>query len=280
VLSWSDNMFDSSIFRFLIGAVIVYVAFVAMLTLLQRRLIYFPDTSRIVPASTGISGLNALELVAADGVRLVAWYRAARPGQPTVLYLHGNAGNIAYRVSKARPFLDAGMGVMLLSWRGYGGSDGSPSEQGLYADGRAAAAELDRLGVTPSLLALYGESLGAGVAVQLASERPVAAIVLEAPFTSAVDIGASTYPFVPVRWLMWDRFDSASKIERIGAPLLIMHGEHDEVVPVSHGRRLFEMARTPKELVTFPRGYHNDLDSHGAMRRAVEFIAAAVNKRT
>lgn len=266
--------------RFALTCIAVYLVFVGALTVFQRRLMYHPDSRPANPARAGVPEMEPIEFPAVDGVRLVAWYRPARDGSATVLYLHGNAGSIGMRGLKARPFLDAGFGVMLLSWRGYGGSAGAPTEAGLYADGRAALDELARRGVAAGRVILYGESLGSGVAVQLATERTVAAIVLEAPFASAVEVAAGAYPFVPVRWLMWDRYDSLAKIMAVTAPILVMHGERDEVVPVSQGKRLFERATAPKRIALFPRGRHNDLDEHGALAVAVSFIREFVPSRS
>jgi fermentation-respiration switch protein FrsA (DUF1100 family) len=261
--------------RIALTCIAVYLIFVGALTAFQRRLMYHPDSRVANPALSGVPEMTSIAFDAADGVRLVAWYGAARTGRPTVLYLHGNAGNIGMRGSKVRPFLNAEYGVMLLSWRGYGGSAGTPNEVGLYADGRAALDELARRGVASDHVVLYGESLGSGIAVQLATERKIAALVLEAPFASATEVAAGAYPIVPVRWLLWDRFDSIAKIATVTAPILVMHGERDEVIPVDQGKRLFERAAAPKRIALFPRGRHNDLDTHGALAEAVSFIAEA-----
>ena len=191
---------------------------------------------------------------------------------PTIAYFHGNAGNIADRGFKVRPFLDAGLGVLLVGYRGYGGNPGAPSEAGLFADGRAALDFLAGQGVPANRIVVFGESLGSGVAVLLASERRLGAVVLEAPFTSAADAGQRAYPFLPVRRLIRDRFDSLSRIGAIGAPLLIVHGECDRVVPADQGRRLLAAAAEPKEGVFLPEAGHNDAFEHGSVRLALEFL--------
>ena len=162
--------------------------------------------------------------------------------------------------------------MLLVSYRGYGGSGGSPTEAGLYADGRAALAFLEAEGVRSDHVVLFGESLGAAIAIHVAGEAPVGAIVLEAPFTSAVDVGRAAYPFLPVAWLLKDRYLSIDKIAAIEAPLLIVHGEADRTVPVTHGRRLLEAATPPKQGMFLPGAGHNDLPAHGSSEAALEFL--------
>jgi len=189
-----------------------------------------------------------------------------------LVYLHGNAGSLAHRASKVWPYLDRGWGVLLVAWRGYSGNPGRPTEEGLYRDGRAAVGFLDRQGIAPNRIVLYGESLGSGVAVQLATERTPGALVLEAPFSSLVDAGAAHYPIFPVRWVVRDRFDSLAKIGAARAPVLVMHGERDQVVPVGLGRRLLDAAREPKQGVFVPQAGHNDLYDFGAAEAVIAFV--------
>ncbi len=188
------------------------------------------------------------------------------------MYLHGNAGNIAGRAPKVRRFLDRGYGVLLVGYRGYGGNPGAPSEQGLMADGGAALDFLAARGVGAAHTVLLGESLGSAVAVALASARAVGAVILEAPFTSVAEVGQRAYPFLPVRLLIEDRFDSLDRIGRVEAPLLIVHGEEDRVVPVAQGRRLLAAAKAPKQGVFLPHAGHNDLLRHGSVEVALEFL--------
>lgn len=186
---------------------------------------------------------------------------------------HGNAGSIAGRGGHVQPWLEAGYGALLLSYRGYGGSEGRPTEDRLYADARAAIAYVLAQGVAPDRLVLYGESLGTGVAVKMAVEHDVAAVVLEAPFTSAVDVGAEAYWILPVRWMMKDRYESIKRISEIDAPLLIIHGEADRTIPISHGRELLAAAREPKRGIFIAGAGHNDLRTFGAGNMILEFLA-------
>ena len=252
---------------------LAYALLLAGCSAVQRSLMYFPLHDLPSPVTVGVPEMEVVRLGTADGLELVSWYAgAAGPERPTIVYLHGNAGNIAGRAPKVRPFLDRGYGVLLVGYRGYGGNSGAPSEQGLIADGRAALDFLAARGVRPERTVLLGESLGSGVAVRLASERAVGAVILEAPFTSAADAGQRAYPLLPVKLLIKDRFDSLGRIDRVGAPLLIIHGEEDRVVPVAHGRRLLAAALAPKQGVFLLGAGHNDLLRHGSAEVALEFL--------
>ncbi len=254
----------------------VYIVFVAALFVFQRNLMYHPDSTVPAPTTSAVSEMEAVSLATDDGLRLLAWYRPAAAQRATVVYFHGNAGHIGHRGDKVRPYLDAGLGVLLVSYRGYAGNPGAPTEDGLYADGRAALDFLAQRGVGAGGVVLYGESLGSGVAVEVARRQaasiPVAAVVLESPFSSIADVAQAHYPFVPARWLIKDRFDSVAKIAAIGAPVLIVHGVRDRVVPVRFGRRLFAAAAEPKESRWFDEAGHNDLYSHGAWAVVSAFI--------
>ncbi len=230
----------------------------------QRRLLYFPDPVRISPATVGLADVAERIIETPDGEKLVAWHGKARPGQPTLLYFHGNGGGLSVRANRFRQHLDRGRGVFMLAYRGYSGSTGAPSEAANVADARLAHAALVGQGVHPRDIILYGESLGTGVAVQVAGGKPAAGLILESPFTSIVDRAVELYPWLPVRQLVKDRYDSQRHIPQLRLPLLILHGAADTVVPVRMGRRLFVLAKEPKQLVVLPGAEHNDLDRHGA----------------
>ena len=229
----------------------------------QRSLIYFPDRARASPAEEGLPGVEERTLRTPDGARVLAWYGKARPGQPTILYFHGNAGNLADRAERVRRFMGQGWGVYMMAYRGYGGSTGSPSETANVADARLAYGALVLEGVAPERIVIYGESLGTGVAARLAVERPAAGVVLEAPFTSVADVGARAYPFLPVRLLLKDRYETSAYIPQIRMPLLILHGERDRTIPVAMGRELFRLANDPKQIAIFPKGEHSDIYING-----------------
>ena len=262
------------VLRFLTIAVAGYALLTGCLFLGQRRLLYLPDRASPDQVLAGLTDMAPAQLSTDDGLSLLAWYAPARdPDKPILVYLHGNAGHIGYRGGKVRPYLDSGYGVLLVSWRGYGGNSGDPTEQGLYRDGRAALAFLDQAGVSPERIVLYGESLGSGVAVQLASETRVGAIILESPYTTIPAVAARHYWYIPANYLVRDKFDSLSKIGGIETSLLILHGERDNVIPVEFGRELFAAAREPKTWRGFPEAGHNDLYDFGAANAVLEFLS-------
>lgn len=230
----------------LAGFGLVYAAALSGLFLFQRDLQYFPSRRDPAPEALGLTGVERVVLPTPDGERLVLWWSPPAPGRPVVLFLHGNGGAMPDRADRLAFYQGRGFGAAFLSWRGYGGSTGRPTEAGLIRDAEAAYGFLLAQGVAADRIALVGESLGTGVAVQLAARAPVGAVVLEAPYTAAVDLAARAYPWVPVRLLMQDQFRSRSHIAAIGAPLLILHGEADQVIPFGHGRALYDLAAEPK----------------------------------
>jgi len=256
----------------LLVALVCYVGLVAVMYLAQRKLMYFPYAARMAPADADFPQAREVDLKAADGVRVLAWTVPPKPGKPVVLYLHGNGGSVAHRVPRFRKLVDDGTGLVALSYRGYGGSDGNPTEDGLIADGRAAY-DFARATYPDAKIVLWGESLGTGVAVALAGEKDVAAVILEAPFTSTADVAFSAYPFIPVRLLMKDQFRSDDRIGKVKAPVLVMHGARDRVVPFRMGEQLFALANEPKQFVRFADGGHEDLDRYDHLAAARKFIA-------
>lgn len=261
----------------------VYALLLAGGYMLQRRLMYFPDTVRTEPASLGLVDVEERVIDTPDGAKVIAWYAKARPGQPTILYFHGNAGSLAVRYDRVRKFQAAGRGMLMMTYRGYGGSTGKPSEAANVADAGLAYDLLLRQGVRPEDIILFGESLGSGVAVQLAAARPVAGIILDSPYTSMVATASLHYPWLPVRWLLLDRYETMRYIGRIRAPLLVLHGERDSVVPVSMGRAVFAAAPEPKEIVTFPEAEHIQhylFGSFDIVQRWIDRIRAGAARRT
>jgi fermentation-respiration switch protein FrsA (DUF1100 family) len=197
----------------------------------------------------------------------------AKPGHPVILYFHGNGDFLAGFFGRFREFIADGTGIVALSYRGYAGSSGRPSEQGLLRDAAAAYA-FTTARYSADKIVVWGFSLGTGVAVALASEQPVGRLILEAPYTSIADVAASAFPIFPVRLVLKDSFHSDQRIARVRAPLLMMHGERDPTIPITFGERLFALANEPKKFIRFEHGGHNDLDDFGASATARQFIGA------
>lgn len=253
------------LFKLLIYLGLIFMVVVLAAWFFQRRLIYFPDPTRVAPAAIGLTDVSEVELKRPDGVKIIAWHGKAGPGQPTLLYFHGNGANLAARAERIAAYRAAGRGIFMMSYRSYGGSTGKPSETANVADAIAAYDHLVGTGVAAGDILLYGESLGSGVAVQVAVERTVGGIILDAPFTSLADVGAEVYPYLPVRLAIADRYDSLSRIKQLKVSLLIVHGDRDEVVPFRMGQRLFEAANEPKTFAPIRGAGHSDHYQFGAL---------------
>lgn len=236
----------------------------------QRRLLYFPDRQIVAPADVGVPA-QSLSRTAADGTPLTMWWAPPREERPVVIYFHGNGGNLADRAPVFRDLVAEGYGLLALSYRGYAGSGGAPGEAGFAEDARAAYAAAKEFAPAAGIV-LFGESLGSGVAVRLAAERPTGGIILTAPFTGVEDRAAEIFWYLPVRLLLADRFRSRDLIGRVRAPLLILHGEADTVIPIAHGRALFALANEPKTLAPFPGGGHDDLWERGGREAVLAFL--------
>src|ERR1700730_392669 len=256
----------------LIIALVGYGGLVALLYVGQRALEYFPERFRTSPAAAGLAEAEEVVLGSADGGRVIIWHIAPHGEKPVVLYFHGNGGSLAWRVERLRALTADGSGLVALSYRGYGGSSGRPTEPGLIAD--AAAAYGVSIAPAPAeRIVLWGESLGSAVAIALAAEHPVGGLVLEAPFTSAADVGAQRYWFVPVRLLMKDQFRSDLRIGKVAAPVLVVHGEDDGIVPIALGERLYRLIDAPKRFVRIAGAGHNDLGAQ-AVAASKAFLSA------
>jgi fermentation-respiration switch protein FrsA (DUF1100 family) len=256
----------------LIVAVLGYGGLLALMYVFQRALMYFPDATQMLPAQAGLPQADEVTFQSDDGERLIAWSVAGRADKPVVLYFQGNAGGLNLRAERFSWLTADGTGLLALCYRGYGGSTGKPSEDGLIRDARAAY-DFASARYPAKRIVLFGESLGTAVAIALAAERAVAGLILDAPFTSAADVGAAAYPFAPVRWLIRDTFRSDQRIGRVSAPILVLHGERDGIIPISFAERLFALAHEPKRMVRFPQGDHMNLDDFGAAKAIKEFLA-------
>jgi fermentation-respiration switch protein FrsA (DUF1100 family) len=252
-------------------AAAAYGGLVALMYVTQRSMMYFPERERTSPAVAGLAMAEELMLDTADGEKVVAWHVPPRGEQPVVLYFQGNGGAPRHRVDRFNAFVADGLGLVALAYRGYGGSSGTPSEAGMLADADAAYAFAAARYPAGRIVA-WGESIGSGVAVALAAKHPVGRIVLDSPFSSAADVAVRVYWYLPVRLLMKDQFRSDLLIRKVRVPVLVLHGAHDQVVPIALGERLFALATEPKRFVRFEHGGHSDLDQHGAQEAFRNFL--------
>ncbi|MBL9046765.1 MAG: alpha/beta fold hydrolase [Tabrizicola sp.] len=250
----------------------LYLAAATGLFVLQRSLQYFPTQRDPDPATLGLAGVTRLILPTPDGESLVLWYAPPEAGRPVILFLHGNAGEMADRAERLASYQTRGFGAAFLSWRGYGGSTGTPTESGLLIDARTAYDHLRSQGIGPDRIVLVGESLGTGPAVQLAARIPVAALVLEAPYSAALDIAQAQYPWLPVGLLMKDQYRSRDHIAQVRAPVLILHGEADRVIPFTSGQYLFARANEPKTFLSLGAVGHEALGDPRTWEVGARFI--------
>jgi pimeloyl-ACP methyl ester carboxylesterase len=253
--------------------VLIYGVALAGLFVMQRSLLYPASDRRTTAAEAGLEGFQDIVLPTPDGERLVAWWKPPQPGKAITLYFHGNGGSLWSRRLRAQALTASGRGLLMVSYRGYSGSTGSPTESGLHTDARTAYDWVSQ-SYQASRLVAYGESLGTGVAVRLAAERPVAGLVLDAPYTSTADVASLIYWYAPVGWLMLDQFRSIDLIGQVKAPILVLHGTADRVVPFSLGERLYKAAPEPKRFVRLDGEGHSRNLEQGGMAALNEFIAA------
>ena len=266
----------SLLLRSVAVAVAVVLVVVGLAWVFQRRLIYLPDSRPAPSASALLPGAEEVSLPTADGLQLSGWFVPSRrdPADVTVLVLNGNAGDRSARAPLADALAAAGLSVLLFDYRGYAGNPGSPSEAGLAADARAARDYLlTRPDVRPDSLVYLGESLGAAVAIGLAAEHPPFALVLRSPFTSLADVGRLHYPYLPVRSLLKDRYDSVGRIGAVPSPVLVVAGGADRIIPARQSRELYDAARGPKRYVEIPGADHNDWELLAGDRFVGEVLA-------
>ena len=252
-----------------------YACGLAALFFAQRSFLFpIPTATRTTPQAAGFPEAEEHVLTTADGEKVIVWHVPAKPGRPVILYFHGNGDFLAGFFGRFRELIADGTGIVALSYRGYAGSSGHPSERGLLQDAAAAYA-FTTARYSADRIVVWGFSLGTGVAVALAAEQPIGKLILEAPYTSLADVAAAAFPIFPVRLAMRDPFHSDRRIARVKAPMLVLHGARDATIPIVFGERLFALAHEPKTFVRFPDGGHNDLDAYGATAAARQFINAA-----
>lgn len=254
--------------RILYYAAASYLGVCLLLTALQAKLIYFPSRGYDqTPADVGLD-FEQVSLTSADGVRVVAWYVPHESPRATVLFLHGNAGNIADRIGALKIFHDLGCDSLILDYRGYGESEGSPSEEGTYLDAVAAFDHLTATrGIPAERIVVLGRSLGGGIATELATRRTPGALVIDSSFTRIADVGKRMFPFLPVNLIVSIEYDSAAKVQKLSCPKLFFHATDDSLIPIEIGRKLYESAAEPKQFIETP-GEHNT----GGFDHSPEFV--------
>jgi fermentation-respiration switch protein FrsA (DUF1100 family) len=257
---------------------VVYVAAALGMYVLQRKLQYQTENKGLTPERVGVVGASVETLTTPDGEKIIVWYAPAAEGKPTILYFHGNAGEIGDRPLRFNYYHSRGFGVAYVSYRGYGGSTGSPTEQGLITDANTAYDWLIAKGIAPQNIALLGESLGSGVAVQIAAQKQVGAVALNAPYTSTADVAARIYWWLPVQLLMKDQFKSIDFIAKVKVPLLFVHGDRDVLIPLEFGKRLFAAANESKEMEIIQGFGHDAMFEEVTWAREVEFFGRVIGK--
>ena len=223
-----------------------YLFFLVFLYFYQRNLLYHPNENNYTGDEILVD-IKKVKILTSDNIELLGWYHEKNlKNYKTLVYFHGNAGSLENRIHKLNYFEEMNVNFLIIAWRGFSGNEGKPTEQGLYEDGKSAINWLVKRGVEEKNLILYGESLGTGVATHLAQNKNYAGVILETPFTSMVDAAKIFYPYIPVSLLLKDKFENYRKVENINSPILIMHGEVDQIVPFSMGKKIYEIANEPK----------------------------------
>ena len=263
-----------TIVKWIAAIALIYAGIAAFMYAAQRKLMYFPETQRTPPSAAGLPQAEEIVLETSDGEKVIAWHVPPAQGRSVVLYFQGNGGSLRLRARRFGRLTSDGSGLVALSYRGYGGSTGAPSEAGLLRDA-AAAYEFAAARYGGERVVAWGESLGTGIAVTLAAEQKVAGVILESPYSSIADVAASVYWFLPVRWLIKDTFHSDMRAGAITAPVLVMHGERDRVIPIAFAEKLYEVIRAPKRFVRLAHAEHNDHDEHGATEVVRDFLKGA-----
>ena len=229
-----------------IGIVAIYLIVLIFLFFFQRNLMYHPDENNYSGDNLEVN-IEKVTIKTTDNINLLGWFHNKNlKSYKTIVYFHGNAGTLENRIHKLNHFKDMDVNFLIIAWRGFSGNNGKPSEKGLYIDGNSAIEWLKNLGLTESDIVIYGESLGTGVATEIAQSNNYAGLVLETPFTSMIDAAKNFYPYIPVSLLLKDKYDNQNKIKKINTPVLVMHGEIDQIVPFRMGKKIYEIANQPK----------------------------------
>jgi fermentation-respiration switch protein FrsA (DUF1100 family) len=242
--------------KFVIGIFVIYALVLILLFISQRSLMYHPQENNYFGDKLEVD-IEKVNITTSDNINLLGWFHKKNLKKfKTIVYFHGNAGKLENRIHKLNHFKDMDINFLIIAWRGFSGNSGKPSERGLYDDGSSVILWLKNLGLKENDIVLYGESLGTGVAIEIAQSNNFAGLVLETPFTSMVEAVKNFYPYIPVALLLKDKYENQKKIKNINIPLLVMHGEADQIVPFWMGKKIYEIANQPKY------SYFTKLDDH------------------
>jgi len=235
---------------------LIYIFILFSTYIFQRNLLYHPKENNYYGDEISVA-IEKIKILTSNKIELVGWYHKKNINNfKTILFLHGNAGSLENRIHKLNHFKEMEINFLIIAWRGFSGNKGKPTENGLYEDARSAIRWLKLQGVDKENIILYGESLGTGVVTEIAQNENFAGIILESPFTSMIDAGKDKYPFLPVRFLLKDKYESDKKIKNIKSPILVMHGKIDNIVPFHMGKKIYELANNPKY------SYFSEYDDH------------------
>jgi len=238
--------FGVNFLQFILTIFVIYFLVLVFLYFYQRSLLYHPNENNYSGDKISVD-IEKVKIQTSDNIELLGWYHEKNlKDYKTLVYFHGNAGSLENRIHKLNHFQDMNINFLIVAWRGFNGNKGKPSEKGLYVDGKSTIDWLIKKGVDEKNLILYGESLGTGVASHLAQNKNYAGVILETPFTSMIDAAKNFYPYIPVNLLLKDKFENYKKVKNINSPILIMHGEVDQIVPFSMGKKIYELANNPK----------------------------------
>ena len=258
--------------KYLISAILIYLFFGLILFLLQRKILFNTSGIPKKPKEYGLNNVEEIMINTKDGQNLLSWYSRPLNNNPILVYFHGNSFDIGERAYRIKRYIDRGWGVLLLSWRGYSGNLGKPTEKNLYLDAEAAIDWVkNKLNCDYKDIIIYGESLGSGVAVEFGTRYKFKSIILEAPFTSIIDIAKKRYFIYPVKQLIFDSFDNYSKIDKVKSPILIISGKKDEIVPHLHSKKLYSKANYPKEYLFIDEAIHNNLYDFDIDKNVINF---------
>lgn len=259
--------------KYIISILIIYIFFGLFLYFFQRKIVFNVSGPPKKPTYYGLNNVQELKIKTLDGLNLLCWFSKAKiNGAPTLVYFHGNSFDIGERAYRIKKYINNGWGVLLVSWRGFSGNKGKPSETNLYIDAESIISWIDKQNFVKNKdIVLYGESLGAGVAIEMATRYLFRSVILEAPFTSITNIAQKKYIIYPAKLLVLDKFDNLSKIKKINSPILIVSGKKDEIVPHSHSIKLYKEANKPKECLFVDEAMHNNLYDFGIEKKVINF---------